>query len=107
MAETTPIGIDLGTTRSVIAFVDKDGRPATIKNAEGETTTPSVVFFDDSGPIIGREAADIAAYEPEQVIQFAKRLVGVLPMDGDERGDGRGKQHDGAPEPRARVHRRR
>ncbi len=78
MAETTPIGIDLGTTRSVIAFVDKDGRPATIKNAEGETTTPSVVFFDDSGPIIGREAADIAAYEPEQVIQFAKRHVGEL-----------------------------
>ena len=39
------VGIDLGTTHSVIAFLDNEGRPTTIRNAEGDITTPSVVFF--------------------------------------------------------------
>jgi hypothetical protein len=46
-ASTEPaIGIDLGTTFSVIAYLDSTGRPQTIVNFEGEALTPSVVFFD-------------------------------------------------------------
>ncbi|MCP4511121.1 MAG: Hsp70 family protein, partial [Fuerstiella sp.] len=40
------VGIDLGTTRSVVAHLDTTGRPLTIQNQEGDATTPSVVFFD-------------------------------------------------------------
>ena len=43
------IGIDLGTTYSVAAYVDDRGRPAVIRNAEGQKTTPSVVLIADLG----------------------------------------------------------
>ena len=39
------VGIDLGTVFSVVAYVDQDGKPCTIPNAEGDLTTPSVVWF--------------------------------------------------------------
>jgi molecular chaperone DnaK len=70
------IGIDLGTTHSVIAFLDSEGRPTTIHNAEGGITTPSVVFFDETGPVVGKEAARTAPFEPELIAQFAKRDIG-------------------------------
>ena len=55
--QTEPsVGIDLGTTYSVVAYLDRDHKPITLTNDEGELTTPSVVFFDHSGTIIGREA---------------------------------------------------
>ncbi len=70
------VGIDLGTTHSVIAFLDNEGRPTTIRNAEGGITTPSVVFFDEMGPVVGKEAARTAPFEPELIAQFAKRDIG-------------------------------
>lgn len=70
------VGIDLGTTFSVVAFVDRDGKPRTIDNEEGESTTPSVVFFDKTGTVVGREAVKAAEFEPERVAQFAKRNMG-------------------------------
>jgi molecular chaperone DnaK len=70
------VGIDLGTTFSVVAFVERDGRPKTIDNEEGESTTPSVVFFDKSGTVVGREAVKAAEFEPERIAQFAKRNMG-------------------------------
>lgn len=70
------VGIDLGTTHSVIAFLDSEGRPTTIHNAEGGITTPSVVFFDETGPVVGKEAARTAPFEPELIAQFAKRDIG-------------------------------
>ncbi len=75
-AKETAVGIDLGTTHSVIAFLDKDGRPTTIKNAEGDATTPSIVFFDEERPVVGKEAVTIAPFEPELIAQFAKRDMG-------------------------------
>ena len=45
-------------------------------NAEGDLTTPSVVFFDRSGVVVGKEAARAAEFEPERVAQFAKRDMG-------------------------------
>jgi len=70
------VGIDLGTTHSVIAFLDNEGRPTTIRNAEGDITTPSVVFFDETGPVVGKEAARTAPFEPDLIAQFAKRNIG-------------------------------
>ncbi len=73
---TPSIGIDLGTTYSVIAFRDEQGRPLTILNAEGDLTTPSVVYFHRSAVVVGKEAAKMALFEPQRVAQFAKRDMG-------------------------------
>jgi len=70
------VGIDLGTTHSVIAHLDPDGRPVTIQNREGDLTTPSVVFFDRASVVAGKEAVKAALHEPELIAQFTKRDVG-------------------------------
>ena len=75
--KTPAVGIDLGTTHSVVAYLDNEGRPITINNSEGGITTPSVVFFDETGPVVGKEAARTAAFEPEMIAQFAKRDIGA------------------------------
>ena len=56
----TSIGIDLGTTYSVIAYVNDVGRPETIPNREGDLLTPSVVLFDGDEVIVGRENMVVA-----------------------------------------------
>ena len=54
-----PIGIDLGTTFSAVATLDENGRPVIVPNADGEHTTPSVVYFPESGePIVGAEIVE-------------------------------------------------
>lgn len=70
------VGIDLGTTFSVIAHLDSTGRPWTIPNAEGDLITPSVVFFDGSSAVVGKEAQKAAIAAPEEVAEFAKRDMG-------------------------------
>jgi molecular chaperone DnaK len=70
------VGIDLGTTFSVVAHLDSDGRPWTILNAEGDLTTPSIVFFDKAGAIVGKEAAQAGEFEPDRLARFAKRDMG-------------------------------
>jgi molecular chaperone DnaK len=70
------VGIDLGTTFSVIAHLDLAGRPWTIPNAEGDLLTPSVVFFDGSSAVVGKEAVKAAVTAPEEVAQFVKRDMG-------------------------------
>lgn len=70
------IGIDLGTTRSVVAYVDPSGRPLTIRNREGDLTTPSAVLFEDDCVSVGKEALKVAAIMPDQVALFAKREMG-------------------------------
>ncbi|MEJ7636422.1 MAG: Hsp70 family protein [Singulisphaera sp.] len=70
------VGIDLGTTFSVIAHLDPTGRPWTVANAEGDATTPSVVLFDGDATVVGKEALKSAAMEPDRVAQFAKRDMG-------------------------------
>ena len=57
-------GIDLGTTYSCISYVDKTGRPVVLKSANGEDTTPSVVYFESpDNVVVGRQAKD-SAVEP-------------------------------------------
>ncbi|HVX15093.1 MAG TPA: Hsp70 family protein [Pirellulales bacterium] len=70
------VGIDLGTTYSVIAFLDPQGRPTSVVNSNGDVITPSVVLFDESGPIVGKEAVLAAALEPDKVADCVKRDMG-------------------------------
>jgi molecular chaperone DnaK len=70
------VGIDLGTTNSVIA-VWEGGEPTVIPNAEGTRTTPSVVAFTDSGErLVGQLARRQAILNPKGTIYSAKRFIG-------------------------------
>jgi molecular chaperone DnaK len=53
---TPPVGIDLGTTYTAVAYIDDTGRPITLVNAEGDLVTPSVVLFEGDQAIVGKEA---------------------------------------------------
>ena len=70
------IGIDLGTTNSVVSALE-DGEPKVISNEEGGRTTPSVVAFEDSGNVlVGQQARRQAITNPENTIYSAKRFIG-------------------------------
>ncbi|MCB0197608.1 MAG: Hsp70 family protein, partial [Anaerolineae bacterium] len=70
------IGIDLGTTHSVVALAGDD-EPIVIPTAEGERTCPSIVGFDHSGHcLVGRPAQQQAAGNPDSTVCAVKRLVG-------------------------------
>jgi molecular chaperone DnaK len=70
------VGIDLGTTFSVVARVDEDGRPVTLPNAEGDRLTPSVVLFDREEVVVGKEALKALATEAERCAECVKRDMG-------------------------------
>jgi molecular chaperone DnaK len=76
-AADTPVGIDLGTTYSVVAYLDAQGRPCTIPNTCGDLLTPSVVLFDEGAPVVGKEAVLASALEPEKVAECVKRDMGA------------------------------
>ncbi len=76
-AEEIAIGIDLGTTYSLVAFLDARGRPTTIPNNAGDLLTPSVVLFEDEGTIVGKEAVLASAMEPDRVAECVKRDMGA------------------------------
>ena len=86
MPDHPPVGIDLGTTFSAVAHLDSDGRPWTILNSDGDLTTPSVVYFDTSGAIVGKEAVAAGEFEPERLAQFAKRDMGEAAFSKEIRG---------------------
>ncbi|HEY6790573.1 MAG TPA: molecular chaperone DnaK, partial [Trebonia sp.] len=70
------VGIDLGTTNSVIAAT-VEGQPTVIPNAEGSRTTPSVVAFTPQGErLVGQIARRQAILNPKGTIYSAKRFVG-------------------------------
>jgi molecular chaperone DnaK len=70
------LGIDLGTTYSVVAQVNRAGVPTTLPNAEGSPITPSVVLFDRDQVVVGAVAREAVAADPEFVIQLVKRRMG-------------------------------
>ncbi|HEU5180406.1 MAG TPA: molecular chaperone DnaK [Candidatus Polarisedimenticolia bacterium] len=104
------IGIDLGTTNSVVAVME-GGKPVVISNAEGTRTTPSVVAFTDKGErLVGQVAKRQAVTNPENTIFSIKRFMGrrydevseemkMVPYkvvggeNGDARVEVRGKQY--------------
>ena len=70
------IGIDLGTTNSVVAVME-GGEPVVITNPEGSRITPSVVGFTKSGErLVGQVAKRQAVTNPERTFFAVKRLVG-------------------------------
>ena len=83
------IGIDLGTTNSVVATVDDSGRVTVLPNASGGQLTPSVVYFEANGTaIVGGPAVRATAVDPDNGIRLVKRHMGTdFPLDV------RGEQH--------------
>ena len=70
------IGIDLGTTNSVVAIME-GGKPEVITNAEGERTTPSVVAYTKKGDLlVGQIAKRQAVINPENTFYSVKRFIG-------------------------------
>jgi molecular chaperone DnaK len=76
LKSATAIGIDLGTTFSVVAYLEANGQPRTLSNSDGDSTTHSVVLIDEDGPVIGKEAVKASSLEPHSVAQFMKRDIG-------------------------------
>jgi molecular chaperone DnaK len=71
------VGIDLGTTNSVVAATMEGGQAEVIPNAEGARTTPSVVAFTDDGQrLVGQVAKRQAILNPEATIYSIKRFIG-------------------------------
>ncbi|TDI33151.1 MAG: molecular chaperone DnaK [Acidobacteria bacterium] len=70
------IGIDLGTTNSVVSVME-GGKPTVIPNPEGSRTTPSVVAFNDKGErLVGQVAKRQAVTNPENTVFSIKRFMG-------------------------------
>jgi molecular chaperone HscC len=71
------VGIDLGTTNSAVAYLDKDG-PRLIPNALGENLTPSVVGIDPEGNLlVGRAAKELQVVHPGRCADLFKRHMGT------------------------------
>ena len=71
------LGIDLGTTYSCVAYLDKFGVPVVLKNSDGMNTTPSVVMIESKDNIVvGAEAKRAIPMEPEKTVSFIKRKIG-------------------------------
>ena len=74
---TRPVGIDLGTTNSVVSVLE-GGEPTVIANAEGSRTTPSVVAFAKNGEVlVGEVAKRQAVTNPDRTIRSVKRHMGT------------------------------
>ena len=70
------VGIDLGTTNSVVAVLEA-GEPVVIPNAEGARTTPSIVGFSKTGEVlVGEVAKRQAITNPDRTIRSVKRHMG-------------------------------
>ena len=81
------VGIDLGTTNSVVAVME-GGQPVVIPNAEGSRTTPSVVAFTKTGErLVGQLAKRQAVTNPDRTISSIKRQMGTdykVKIDGKD-----------------------
>ena len=76
------IGIDLGTTNSLGAYMDATGTPQVIPGADGQPLVPSVVHFPlDGAPVVGYAAVEKLKSDPARTIYSAKRLMGRAPAD--------------------------
>lgn len=75
-AAPRPIGIDLGTTHSLVAYV-RDGRPACVVTCDGSALLPSVVHYTEHGSVlVGSDAAKRASLAPHETIVSVKRFMG-------------------------------
>jgi molecular chaperone HscA len=84
-AAPRPIGIDLGTTNSLVAYV-QDGRPHAVLDCDLEVLVPSVVSYDERGNVVvGRNAQRRALAHPRETIVSVKRFVGRGANDPETR----------------------
>src|SRR5690349_10734700 len=84
-ARPSPIGIDLGTTNSLVARV-RDGRPVVIDDCNGERLVPSVVHYDERGhAVVGDSARRLAQSHPRETIVSVKRFMGRGANDPETR----------------------
>jgi molecular chaperone DnaK len=74
--KTHAVGIDLGTTNSVVAYLDDNGRTQVARNTEGDVLTPSVVLFEDSEVVVGKEAKKASAIKSGSIAECVKRDMG-------------------------------
>src|ERR1700761_3622641 len=71
------VGIDLGTTNSLVAFINPEGQPQVINDAGKGVLVPSVVHFSPSGDVVvGNEAKEFLTTDPQHTIFSVKRLLG-------------------------------
>ncbi|XHR96866.1 Fe-S protein assembly chaperone HscA [Mucilaginibacter sp. UC70_90] len=71
------VGIDLGTTNSLVAFINPDKNPQVINDAGKGVLVPSVVHFGDAGDVlVGNEAKEFLITDPQNTIFSVKRLLG-------------------------------
>ena len=77
-AEQPPVGIDLGTTYSLVAYLDDTGRPVTVPNEQGDLLTPSAVFVDEDDIIVGKEAVKASVVRPQAYAECFKRDMGSV-----------------------------
>jgi molecular chaperone DnaK len=70
------VGIDLGTTNSLIGIMDA-GFPLLLADSDGERLTPSVIYFPEEGePLVGQPAARMRMVHPESTVYSVKRFIG-------------------------------
>lgn len=67
------VGIDLGTTYSAVAFVNKQGKPEIIRNEFGRPITPSVISFAEGTPVVGDKAKEQQRAGQKDIVQLFKR----------------------------------
>ncbi|MBH0189885.1 MAG: molecular chaperone DnaK [Nitrospira sp.] len=77
---TRIVGIDLGTTNSLVAYM-KEGRPCVIPGRAGRTILPSVVAMTDNGLIVGDPAKEHLIRSPERTVYSVKRFMGKALAD--------------------------
>jgi len=82
------VGIDLGTSNTVVAFFDETGKPKIIPNIDGEMLTPSIVYVGPgcSEILVGTAAKNMEMIEPDRVFMEFKRDVGTDKVYKSESG---------------------
>ncbi len=70
------VGIDLGTTYSSLAYVDRDGIPRMLCNAQGRSTIPSVIHFQEGGCVVGEPSHDASSVIAPDLARFIKSHMG-------------------------------
>ena len=76
LAQEFPVGIDLGTTYSVLAYIDATGRPLTVPNRAGDLLTPSAILIDENDILVGKEAVKNSVLTPDRYAECFKRDMG-------------------------------